>query len=66
MGFAMPLGRWLAGLPSFGALAEDRPAASVFDPAAVARLRAGHGGGREGTSRLHAVTFLDHWLERWA
>jgi asparagine synthase (glutamine-hydrolysing) len=65
MGFAMPLGRWLGGLRSFGELAEDRPAASVIDPAAVARLRATHGGGREGTSRLHAVTFLDHWLERW-
>jgi asparagine synthase (glutamine-hydrolysing) len=66
MGFAMPLGRWLGDLPSFGSLADDRPAASVIDPAAVARLRATHGGGREGTSRLHAVTFLDHWLERWA
>jgi asparagine synthase (glutamine-hydrolysing) len=65
MGFAMPLGRWLGGLHSFGALAEGRPAATVLDPAAVARLRARHGEGREGTSRLHAVTFLDHWLERW-
>jgi len=66
MGFAMPLGRWLGGLQSFGALAEDRPAATILDPAAVARIRARHGGGREATSRLHAVTFLDHWLERWA
>jgi asparagine synthase (glutamine-hydrolysing) len=66
MGFSMPLGRWLGGLSSFGALAGDRPAATVLDPAAVAQLRARHAGGRAGTSRLHAVTFLDHWLERWA
>jgi asparagine synthase (glutamine-hydrolysing) len=66
MGFAMPLGRWLGSLTSFGALADDRPAAGVLDPSAVARLRSQHLGGRSVTSRLHAVAFLDHWLERWA
>jgi asparagine synthase (glutamine-hydrolysing) len=66
MGFAMPLGRWLEGLASFGGLADGRPAAGVLDPDAVTRLCHAHDGGRAGTSRLHAVTFLDHWLERWA
>jgi asparagine synthase (glutamine-hydrolysing) len=65
MGFAMPLGRWLAGLSAYGELATDRPAAGVLDPAAVMRLRAAHDGGRTATSKLHAVAFLDHWLERW-
>ena len=65
MGFAMPLGRWLGELPSFGALSADRPAAGLIDPAAVAHLHRAHGDGRPSTSRLHAVAFLDHWLERW-
>jgi len=66
MGFAMPLGRWMQNLTSFGALADDRPAAGVIDPAAVADLRALHIQGRPATARLHSVAFLDHWLERWA
>jgi asparagine synthase (glutamine-hydrolysing) len=67
MGFAMPLGRWLTrGLGSFGTLAEGRPAAAVIDRSAVGRLWTSHAAGNEATSRLHAVAFLDHWLERWA
>jgi asparagine synthase (glutamine-hydrolysing) len=65
MGFAMPLGPWLGQLPSFGALSADRPAAGVLDPTRVVHLHQTHGGGRPTTSRLHAVAFLDHWLERW-
>ena len=38
MGFAMPLGRWLAGLSAVRRAAADRPAAGVLDPAAVTRL----------------------------
>ena len=64
MGFAMPLGRWLDELPSFGALSADRPAAGLLDPAAVAVLHDAHSVGRSSTSRLHAVAFLDHWLKR--
>lgn len=67
MGFAMPLGRWLGGdLAGFGALGADRPASAVIDRASVGRLRVDHAGGRDAASRLHAVAFLDHWLERWA
>ena len=67
MGFAMPLGRWLGRIcrrsarwPTTGR------AASVIDPAAVAATRARARRRSAATSRLHAVAFLDHWLERWA
>jgi asparagine synthase (glutamine-hydrolysing) len=66
MGFAMPLGRWLrSGLGAFGSITPDRPVAAIVDPGVVAALRTSHASGDNLTSRLHAVTFLDHWLERW-
>ena len=52
---------------SFGALADDRPAAARSST--PPRSRASRASTRPVATarrRLHAVAFLDHWLERWA
>src|SRR5204863_3388483 len=68
-GFAMPFSRWLRG-DLGGMLAErveQRPVAQLFDPAAIRRLVEEHSSGRaDRGAQLHALLFLDHWLERWA
>jgi asparagine synthase (glutamine-hydrolysing) len=68
-GFAMPFSRWLRG--DLGSMladrVEERPVAQLVEPAAIRRLAAEHASGRaDRGAKLHALLFLDHWLERWA
>jgi len=65
-GFAMPLGDWLRRELDFRLdLAATRPLARVIEPAYVDAVRAEHAAGGDRTAVLHALTFLDYWLERW-
>ena len=67
MGFAMPLREWLRGeLDLEPAGSSARPIADVVEPSFAAAVRREHAAGRDRTAVLHGLTFLDHWLERWA
>ena len=68
-GFAMPLGAWLRGeLRSRLALrVQNRPVAALYSADALRALADEHASGAaDHTGKLHALFFLDEWLERWA
>jgi hypothetical protein len=64
----MPLGRWFRG--DLGTLLaariDERPVGQIFDPEVIRRLTDDHASGRaDRAAKLHALIYLDHWLERW-
>ena len=66
MGFAMPLREWLRGEIDFGKSGGSRPLAEVVDSSFAESVRREHDAGRGRTAGVHALAFLDYWLERWA